>query len=120
MIYNTKLNCTYHIIECDDTYRSEFLEIFYLEFLDEEKLNEKFIHLFTCINNCKNDDAKNVLIECMKKVASLFLVEDLLTGLMILYSYDYFYLMHDCMCELLETDTISLTKITALQNKLEL
>jgi len=119
-MYNTKLNCTYHIIDCDDTYRSEFLEIFNLEYLDEEKLNHKFTYLFHRIEACKDEELKKDLLECMKKAGSLFLLDDLLSGLMILYSYDYFNLIHDCMCELIETETVSLTKINQLKEKLEL
>jgi hypothetical protein len=117
-MYNTKLNCTYQIIECDNTYRSEFLDIFNLENLEEEKLTKEFNYLFSVIEDCKDSEIKIFFEECMKKVASLFLVEDLLTGLMMLYSYDYFYLMHNCMCELIETETISYTNMNALKEKI--
>jgi len=119
-MYNTKINCTYHIIDCDNTYRSEFLEIFGLECLEEEKLTKEFTNLFNIVNECTDEDVKKDLTECMKKVASLFLVDDLLTGIMMLYSYDYFHLTHNCMCELIETGTVSLTKMTALKRQLDL
>ena len=119
-MYNTKINCTYHIIDCDDTYRTEFLEIFELDCLDEEELNKKFTYLFTKIQECKDKDTKIELINCMKKAALLFLTEDLLTGFIVLYSFDYFNFLHECMCELLETDKVSCEKINLLKQALDL
>ena len=42
----------------------------------------------------------------LKKLASIFMSEDPEIGLMVGFSYDFFYLMHPCVCDLLEKGEI--------------
>ena len=57
------------------------------------------------------------MVECMKTTASFMLSDDLELGLMILYSYDYFFLTHKCVCDFLETEKISEHNMDALFNE---
>jgi hypothetical protein len=50
----------------------------------------------------------------MKQMAGLMISEDLGVGLLLLYSFDLLYLTHPCICEFLETGTISHEKINPL------
>ena len=57
------------------------------------------------------------MIECMKKAASLMISDDLELGLMILYSYDYFFLTHKCVSDFLEMGEISEQNMNNLFNE---
>ena len=57
------------------------------------------------------------MIECMKKAASLMISDDLELGLMILYSFDYFFLTHKCVSDFLEMGEISEQNMNNLFNE---
>ena len=57
------------------------------------------------------------MIECMKKAASLMISDDLELGLMILYSFDYFFLTHKCVSDFLEMGDISEQNMNNLFNE---
>jgi hypothetical protein len=42
------------------------------------------------------------MVECMKKLANRFVTEELEFGMMLLFSYDTFYIMHLCICDTVE------------------
>lgn len=111
-MYNTKLVCTYKEKddgETDDLYRKEMLLAFYLDDFDDDKINLDINQLYNILKN--NED----LLNCMKKMAIQFMSEDLLVGLMGLFSYDYFYLLHPCICEMIEQNSISEDNIAMLK-----
>jgi hypothetical protein len=125
-MYNTKAMTTYNSSEVflesdeitedekgfirDALYREELLNVLgFKEFNDKEM--ESAIHeLYENIKNC------NQLKECMRKLASYFMSEDEELGLMILFSYDYMFLTHICVCEYLETNQISEKNIKNLRS----
>jgi hypothetical protein len=79
-------------------YQVNLLESFSLIEFDEVAINkeiEKLYSVFKCHERFKN---------CMKKVANSYLSEDLSIGLMLLFSYDYFFLTHVCICEYIKTN----------------
>jgi len=78
-------------------YKSNLLESFNLTEFDEIIINNEIDKLFSVLKN--NDRFK----KCMKKVANTYMSEDLCTGLMLLFSYDYFFLTHSCICEYFKT-----------------
>jgi len=128
-MYNTKVVCTYHkddeiflptdniseeekdLIR-DSIYRQEFLNIFELEDFDENKLAESMHELFEKIKECKH------LNECLEKAAAQFMATDKEFGLQILFSFDFMYLTHICICEYLEKNEISEISISNLLEKL--
>ena len=129
-MYNTKIICRYndyifenlaeieHMTEKDKDffqtafYREEFLNILGLEEYDETKINQALDELYEKIKHCKE------LKECMLKLASNIMSLDEEIGLLFLFSYDYMYLSHICICEFLETGKISQDNISKLKTKI--
>lgn len=116
-MYNTELICTYNtddIFEPTDElteydkefvrdviYRQELLNIFGLEEYESTRLDDAFHKLYERIKDYKP------LQEIMVKLASEIMCEDKEVGMIILYSYDFMYLTHLCICELLNFENIS-------------
>ena len=116
-MYNTEVKCTYNSSEIfldsdkvsekdkkfirDVIYRQELLNIFYLEEYDEIEINKSIHNLYDKIKEC------DVLKECMLQLSNNFMSVDETVGLIILFSYDYLYLTHNCICEFLKIGHIS-------------
>jgi hypothetical protein len=78
-------------------YQANLLECFNLTEFNEVTINKEIDKLYSVFK--RHEPFK----KCMKKVANSYLSEDLSIGLMLLFSYDYFFLTHDCICEYLKT-----------------
>jgi hypothetical protein len=78
-------------------YQANLLESFNLKEFDESLINKEINKLYLVLKG--NERFK----KCMKKVANYYISEDLSVGLMLLFSYDYFFLTHECICEYLKT-----------------
>lgn len=131
-MYNTKVVCKYnnyifenlreleHMTETDkeyfqeSLYREEFLNIFGLYEYDETKIDEALNELYEKIKECKE------LKECMLKLASQIMSLDEEIGILFLFSYDYMYLSHICICEFLETGQISQDNISKLKTEIKM
>ena len=115
-MYNTLLKCTYNnvsYVDQEDQYRIEYLLAFNLEEFDDKQINKEVDALFERLKNSPE------LTKCMSKSAAGFgNCEYLHIGLMGLFAFDYFYLAHPCICEFLETGTITEEKINALLSAL--
>jgi len=127
MKYNTKYVCSYMdsdvFIDTDDVneaekdfirnciYRQDLLNIFKLDMFDEIVINKKINEIY---EKSKSNEEFN---KCIIKVAELIGVDPKF-GFIILYSFDHLYLTHMCICELLETENISLDKINNLQKNI--
>ena len=115
-MYNTQLKCTYNnvsYLDQEDQYRIEYLNAFNLEEFDDKQINQEVDALFERVKHSPD------LTKCMSKSAAGFgNCEYLHVGLMGLFAFDYFYLAHPCICEFLETGTITQEKINALLSAL--
>ena len=139
IMYNTKMICTYYYYDaelkknipdeflstfhldveeqngdvCDLIYQADYLQIFELNEFDYNTINTEIKKIY------ETDGVKtNVrLQECMKKAANMFLSEDLELGFMVLFSYDYLFATHLCICDVLENGSIQ-EKHLDLLNKL--
>lgn len=114
-MYNTQLICTYNQVDessQEDQYRMEFLCAFHLEEFDDEKVNKEVATLLDVMKN------HHEFVMCMQKSAATFLSEDLQTGLMGLFAYDFFHLAHPCMCDVLENRAINEQNLNALLSAL--
>ena len=58
-------------------------------------------------------------IECVEKAKDHHSCEDLEIAFMVLFSYDYFFLTHRCLCDFLNTGKINDSHITALKNAIK-
>ena len=97
------------ILNC--IYRQDLLNIFGLEDFDDSVINQKIAMLLKLLKQNKE------LHECML-IASKNLcgTEDEMSGLMVLFSFDYLYLTNPCICEYLLTNTIFKGTIDQLKN----
>lgn len=126
-MYNTKVICTYNTSEIfleddkitDDEkafvreviYRQEFLNILGIEDLDNSREMDCKIHeLYNKVSE------NQFLKECMLKLSGKFFKIDQELGLMLMFSYDYMYLTHICISELLDTGTITETNMSNLRS----
>jgi hypothetical protein len=119
MVYNSKHICSYQyydskfkdyipknlttteeVEECDDSadliYKSDILQAFNLTEYDDDKIEQEMINLFDMLKNNEK------MVECMKKLAHRFVTEELEFGMMLLFSYDTFYITHLCVCDIIE------------------
>ena len=98
-------------------YQAELLRVFNIDTIDKnlDDNNEEIKQEITILYNLLLSEPR--MVECMKTTASFMLSDDLELGLMILYSYDYFFLTHKCVCDFLETEKISEHNMDALFNE---
>ena len=125
MVYNSKHICSYQyydskfkdyistnnntvteeVEECEDSadliYKSDILQIFNLTEYDDAKIEQEMKTLFEILKN----NAK--MVECMKKLAHRFVTEELEFGMMLLFSYDTFFAMHLCVCDIIEKGEVA-------------
>ncbi len=129
IMYNTKMICTYYYYDtelkkkipcelmdsninldikqdnahiCDLIYQTDYLQIFGLVEFDYNTINTEMKRIYE-IEEIKTN-AK--LQQCMKRSANMFLSEDLELGFMALFSYDYLFATHLCICDVLEKGSI--------------
>ena len=132
-MYNTQVVCTYNTPEVfletdnitddekafvrDTIYRQELLDILDIEYDNDDndndlKINNAINELYKRIKYCEQ------LTKCMLKLARKYMATNEEFGLMLLFSYDYMYLTHICICEYLETGDIDNENITNLEKAL--
>ena len=115
-MYNTLLKCTYNNasdMDQEDQYRIEFLNAFNLEEFEDKQINQEVSALFERVKNSPE------FTKCMTKSAAGFGNSEFLqVGLMGLFAFDYFYLALPCICDFLETGTITEENINALLSAL--
>lgn len=124
-MYNTTFICTYNLINNTDNrndndneldnelYRSQLLQAFNLTEWDTKKIDK----LFDYINKkILNDDKGKLIIEKMKQ-KSILPIGDM--ELILLFSYDYFHLFHNCLIDLFNLNYISDDKYNSLIMRIE-
>jgi len=122
MDYNTKYVCSYNDSDIflqseieilndtekqfvrDALYRRDLCNVFKI---DDQCFDEKIIN--SIISNLyKNINGEKFLESCISKVSNNFFNNvDLELGFIILFSFDYLYLVHPCISEFIETGKIS-------------
>jgi hypothetical protein len=130
--YNTKYVCSYNdsdvFFESELAILSENEKIFVREALyrrdlcnifniDDQCFDEKITTPIICAL-FKNINGEKFIKSCMTKISNKFFYSsDLELGFMILFSFDYLYLAHPCMCEFIETGKISETNNSLIELK---
>ena len=98
------------ILNC--IYRQDLLNIFGLDEFVESTINNKIKKLLRLLKY------HGGLYDCMLIAAKATGdPEDALTGLTILFSFDYLHLAHPCICDYIETGKIQLEKLDRLQRE---
>jgi hypothetical protein len=130
-MYNTKYVCSYNdsdvfleseieILNDDEKqfvrdalYRRDLCNIFKI---DDEYFDEKLItNIITALYS--NINGEKFLESCITKVSSIFFSNDLELGFLILFSFDYLYLVHPCISEFIESGKISETNNSLIKLK---
>jgi hypothetical protein len=126
-MYNTKYIITYNdssvflesdkISEYDKNfiidalYRNDLLNIFGVEEVDfNENIFDKIINDLYKIVSVEKD-----FLSLIKTLTSKYMSIDYEFGLMLLFSFDYLFLTHPCICEFIDTGKISKEKIEELK-----
>ena len=139
-MYDTTFKCTYQLLEkynnfiegneckdndneikdahdveglSDDLYRSQFLQALQLTKWNEIIINEKLEFLQKTL---ENDNMGKVILETMKEYSKIP-IENI--EIMLLCAYDYFYLFHNCIIELINNKCISENSFHLLINKIK-
>jgi len=116
-MYNTNIVCTYNsssiFLETDKIsekdkdfiknviYRQELLDILGIQEYNEEEIDKCMNYIYDIIKECKE------LKECMQTLSKNLMSSDDKIGLMILFSFDYLYLTHNCICDFLSSAKIT-------------
>lgn len=132
MDYNTKYVCSYNDSDVfleseteilnedekqfvrDALYRRDICNIFNIhdQCFDEKKISIIISYLYQNINGEKFVES------CITKISNNFFCNsDLELGFLILFSFDYLYLVHPCICEYIETGKISETNESLIKLK---
>jgi hypothetical protein len=131
--YNSKFICTYNYYDPSLTNTIEHSKINLEDCEDLEDMSDylyktELVHLFNCkdFNSSVIDSIitdlylklsfHNELKECMVIAASKILSEDLEIGFTALFSYNYMYLTHRCICDFLELGEISEQNMNTLKS----
>ena len=95
-------------------YRQDLLNIFGLEEFVETTINNKIVKMFKLLKYHSG------LLDCMQIASKTVGTEnDELTGLMILFSFDYLHLVHPCICEYIETGNIKQELMEQMKTELD-
>jgi hypothetical protein len=121
--YNTKYVCCYNredvFLESDDVndserefirnvlYKKDLLNIFNMN--EDDEINYEFINdiikkIYILI---KEPTENSKLMEYIKKLACQYMIYDIEIGFTILFSFDYLYLIHPCICDFLKKGKIT-------------
>lgn len=128
-MYNIEYECRYHkdnvFLDTDKVsddekdyirnilYREDLFNILDINNTEELECFDRVIsNLYKILTNCSE------LRECMRETAATIISENEELGLCILFSYDFLYITHTCICEYLESGKISNDKIQLLKNKI--
>jgi flagellin-specific chaperone FliS len=130
--YNTKYVCSYNDSDVfleselellnedekqfvrDALYRRDICNIFKIDddYFDEKKISDNISKLYKIIRGEK------FLEYCTTKISNnLFCNSDLELGFLILFSFNYLYLAHNCVSEFIETGKISETNESLVKLK---
>lgn len=97
----------------EEKYRIEMLEIFGVKDICDDKVN-KIIH--SIFEKLKSDEN---MYEILKKMSKTFISEDAELGLLVGFSYNYLYLLHPCICDLLKDGIIQDEHYATLKRAVE-
>ena len=117
-MYDITYKCTYNNAECseqDIVYQKDMLGICGIKEFDDNTMNQCVEEIYEKIKDHPEFQ------DCMKKGSAKFLTEDLLTGLMVMFSFDFMYITHTCIKSVLTNDSeLYETSIKKLKSKMEI
>jgi len=90
-------------------YKQDILSIFFLDEFNETELNISIHQLYEHIT--LNEKLKSVML----KAAALVMSMDEELGFLVLFSFDYLYVTHDCIRDILKSGNISNKNMNRLE-----
>ena len=124
-MYNTKHVCIYNsntvflptdkvnedekLFIMNVLYRQDILNIFDIDEFDEKVINDYICDLYEKVKQ------HDVIKELTDLLGQQFGIYEGITGLIIMYSFDYLYITHKCICQFLETGDILIEDLNELQ-----
>jgi len=129
-MYNINISCTYSfydsqlrekyhknenfdvndVIEfeelADIIYKAELLQILHMETAFLKQKNSIHFDREQMSSIFKNVELHNEFMGCIKKMKELHLCTSMEKAFLLLFSYDYLFLTHRCICQLLQYDKI--------------
>ena len=119
--YNTNYNVIYQNIEeeekSDTQYRKDYLTVFGLKEYDYDKINNGITTLHSKIKD--NTSFKNIFEAAKKHKHLMWLLQGGNASILwVLFNYDHFYLLHNCLKDYFEYKDISDENYNAILNKL--
>lgn len=112
--YDASFKCTYNLIDeehRDDLYRSQFLQAFCLEEWNSVKINNTMEYIFMVTS--QSDEGKEIIKLGQEKYNVKN--DDVIP---FLFSYDNFYLFHDCLIDIISKNKIKKYKFDKIIDKL--
>ena len=85
----------------DVIYKEDFLNIFGLNIFDEKAINEEMELLYERVNGIES------LHPLLDTLANRMLSDDRFDGFYVLFSYDYLYLFHQFLCDIINSNNIN-------------
>lgn len=105
--YNSNFKCTYQIMDdLDDSnnlYRIQFLQAFNTYRWDSNIIDNTIQKIYSQLKNSKY--GRNILNAVNLNVTITNFINN--SDIYILFSYDYFYIFHDCLCDLINNGLIT-------------
>ena len=119
--YNTNYNVIYQNIEdiekSDTQYRKDYLTVFGLNEYNYEEIDKGITSLHTKIK--VNTSFKNIFEAAKKHKHLMWLLQGGNASILwVLFNYDHFYLLHNCLKDYFEYKDISDENYNAILNKL--
>jgi len=123
--YNPSFLCEYRATENETQYRKEFLRIFNLDSYDESRIID-LQNLLTDLLD-KVEEFHKLFMKASEHAAKMMMApnmeNDASFGLIIMFSYDYLDLFHECVKEYLDNnETVTVTvrdRINAIVEKMD-
>ena len=128
-MYQTDFICTYKLMDdefTDDLYKIQLLQAFNLEKWDDTIITNRSFELYALL--MKSDTLFRDIIEKAKKNSDITNIYDSVIDkdgkdddkiiFALLFTYDYFYLFHKCICEYMRNGKVSFQTLENLMIKL--
>lgn len=118
-MYNTTFRCTYHLLDDEDEsdilYKIQFLQAFNLDEWEDKKIDEILTYIETQLNVNENG------LKLMSKIREIMLMEHGSNNFEVAFlcSYNFFYLLHECLIDLEINKNISQENFDKLITKIE-
>ena len=112
VLYDTEYSCKYKEDSddvCDDNYRRDFLAVLKLNEWEADELTRRCESLFTIMG-------KDKLFRQLMTKSPFYHEEDLLMSFMGMFNYDQLWWVHVCICEVLNTGSLSDSTYCKMKN----